>query len=147
MSYDPYREHMQQSILCADPLELVVLLYEGLENSIRDARQALQAGDIAGRATAVSRAMEILAELSSSLDRERGGEIASGLARLYEFIATRLREGNFTQHDQAFAEAGDVVATLREAWREVRPAAQLERVSAAPVAYDLGSHAMLSACG
>jgi flagellar protein FliS len=147
MNYDPYREHMQQSILCADPLELVVMLYEGLGESISAARRALQAGDIAGRANSVSRAMEILAELSASLDRERGAELASGLARLYEFISTRLQEGNFTQQDQAFAEAGRVVATLLDAWREIRPAAAKDHVACALPNFEPASFATLSACG
>ena len=58
MPYDAYRDHMQQSILTADPLELVVLLYSGLQDSIGQARQCVRLGDIVGRSAAVSRALE-----------------------------------------------------------------------------------------
>lgn len=138
---------MQQAIACANPMELVVLLYEGLSESIESARQALRAGDVTGRATAASRALEILAELSSSLDRERGGEVASNLARLYEFVFARLQDGNFTQQDAAFAEAGKVVATLLEAWREIRPAAGREAPTLNPANLPMNPMATLSACG
>ncbi len=138
---------MQQAILCADPLELVVMLYEGLGESIQAARQALRDGDIAGRARSASRALEIVAELSSSLDRERGGEVASSLARLYEFISDRLQEGNFAQQDRAFSEAGRVVSTLLEAWRELRPARELEPVAYGASNLDMSPLSSLSACG
>ena len=138
---------MQQAILCADPLELVVMLYEGLGESIQAARQALQAGDIAGRATSVSRALDILAELASSLDRERGGEIAASLARLYDFISVRLQEGNFVQQDAAFGEAARVAATLLDAWRELRPTPQAEPVVYSAAALEFDPRGMLSACG
>lgn len=138
---------MQQAILCAQPLELVVMLYEGLGAAIHSARQALRAGDIAGRAGATSRALEILAELSSSLDRERGGQIASDLARLYDFISTRLQEGNYLQQEQAYSEAAQVVSTLQEAWRELRPRETSEPFNHNLSAGDMGVLTGLSACG
>lgn len=147
MTYDPYREHMQQAILCAQPLELVVMLYEGLGEAIETARQSLRAGDIAGRARAVSRAIEIVAELSSSLDLERGGDLGSGLARLYDFISARLQEGNFLQQDQAFSEAAQVVSTLQEAWRELCPQETSESFACSLTTGDMNMLAGLSACG
>lgn len=138
---------MQQAILCADPLELVVMLYEGLGESIQSARQALSAGNIPGRAAATSKALEIVAELSAALDRDRGGEIASNLARLYAYISERLQEGNFSQQDRAFAEAGQVAATLLEAWRELRPARMPENLATSTASFGMSPLATLSACG
>lgn len=138
---------MQQAILCAQPLELVVMLYEGLGEAIQTARQALRAGDIAGRAGATSRALEIVAELSYSLDRERGGEIASDLARLYDFISARLQEGNFLQQEQAFSEAAQVVLTLQEAWRKLRPQETSEPFNCNLTTGGMNMLTGLSACG
>lgn len=120
MAYDPYGDSMTGAVLSADPLELVVMLYNGLLASIRDARGALASGDRAARARAAGRGMEILLELSSSLDRERGGELAGQLARLYAFMLERLQDGNFRQQDAPFAEAEAVALPLLEAWRSIR---------------------------
>lgn len=138
---------MQQAILCAQPLELVVMIYEGLGDAIQTARQALRAGDIARRAGATSRALEMVAELSCSLDRERGGEIASDLARLYDFISARLQEGNFLQQDQAYSEAAQVVSTLLDGWRELRPSESAGSFDCSLTGGESSMLAGLSACG
>jgi flagellar secretion chaperone FliS len=117
---NPYRNQMDQDILCAEPLELVVMLYKGLLGNIRDARQQLKAGDIAGRALSVSLAMAIVGELASTLDLDRGGELAAGLHQLYAYLATRLLDGNYRQVDGPLAEAEEVTATLLEAWTTMR---------------------------
>ena len=153
MPYDAYRDHMQQSILTADPLELVVLLYSGLQDSIGQARQCVRLGDIAGRSAAVSRALEILAELSNSLNRDRGGDVAENLSKLYDFASTRLQEGNFRQEDAPLAEAEQVVITLLSAWREIRPTRNHQDSSGEELppgmlsGYEVGSAPLLSACG
>lgn len=120
---NPYRNQMEQEVLCAEPLELVVMLCGGLRGCIRDSRRQLAAGDIAGRARSVSKALAIVGELATTLDVERGGEIATGLRRLYAFVAARLLDGNGRQVDGPLAEAEAVAATLLEAWTAVCPAA------------------------
>lgn len=148
MTMNPYRERIGESVLCADPLELVVMLYSGLNDSIGEARRCLARGDIRTRAEALSRALEILGELAASLDRERGGEIAANLAVLYDFMADRLQLGNSRQQDQPLAEAARVAATLLEAWREVRPAVEPMDVPPARLAaYDRTELSSLSFCG
>ena len=116
---NPYRNQMDQEILCAEPLELVVLLYKGLRRFIQDARRELAANDIAGRALSVSKAMAIVGELASTLDLNRGGDVAAGLHQLYSFLADRLLDGNYRQVDTPLAEAEAVAHTLLEAWTSI----------------------------
>lgn len=118
---NPYRNQMDQDILCAEPLELVVMLYKGLRGAIQDARRQLAANDIPGRAGSVSKAMAIVGELASTLDLTRGGEMAAGLHQLYSFLAARLLDGNYRQVDEPLAEAEAVTETLLEAWTALRP--------------------------
>jgi flagellar protein FliS len=127
MSYEPYRNHRNEAILAADPLELVVMLYSELKVSIGRARRCLRDGDVSGRASATSLALEILAELASSLDRQRGGEIAGKLSGLYEFLSARLQDGNLRQADEPYAEAECVVDTLHEAWGALHSRARTDR--------------------
>jgi len=148
MHYDPYRDHMREAVLSADPIELVVMLYTGLRDSILRARRCLQQGDIRGRSDAVSNGLEILAELSATLDRDKGGELATNLAALYSFAAAKLQDGNFQQIDAPLADAERVIVTLLEAWNDLRPSASLSSLQAATHAYDLPVVApSLSFCG
>lgn len=127
---------MNQDILCAEPLELVVMLYKGLRTSIQEARRQLAVNDIAGRSQSVSRAMGIVGELASALALDRGGEMAAGLHQLYSFLADRLLDGNYRQVDGPLAEAEAVTETLLEAWTAICPSSGNAAVEsyAAPVA-------------
>jgi flagellar protein FliS len=115
--HDVYREGR---ILSADPLELVTMLYQGCSDAVREARRRLASGDIAGRSRAISDACDILTELLTSLDRERGGEIAVRLALLYDYMQRRLIEANCRQEDAPLAEVVGLLTTLGEAWDVVR---------------------------
>jgi len=117
MNNNPYRTNREEEILSADPVELVVLLYSGLQSSVSEARRCLQTGEVTGRANAVSRAMEILGELATSLDVESGGEFAARLASLYDYMQDRLQQANFRQTEEPLIEIEPVIATLLEGWQ------------------------------
>jgi flagellar protein FliS len=115
--------YLESRILSADPVELVNLLYQACIQAVRDARYHLERGEIGARSQAISKACEILMELNTVLDRNRGGEIAGRLAQLYDYILGRLLEANMQQSDPPLAEVLALLATLGEAWQGVCPPA------------------------
>ena len=119
MTANPYGSHVAERVLGADPVELVLMLYEELLRSVEEARRQLAAGNAHERARAVSRALEILTELVESLDARAGGELAGNLLRLYAFLIERLQQGNFEQRDEPLADCERVILPLLEAWRTV----------------------------
>lgn len=120
MSQNAYDAYLEGRILSADPLELISMLYQGCADAVRSARAQLAGGNIAGRSRAITNASEILAELLTSLDRERGGEIATRLAALYDYMQGRLADANCRQEDQPLAEVLGLLATLGESWESIR---------------------------
>lgn len=124
MSHNGHDAYLEGRILSADPIELVRMLCQGCSNAVRDARRRLAEGDIAGRSRAISNAYEILAELTSSLDSTRGGEIAGRLALLYDYMQRRLLDANLQQADAPLAEVLALLATLTEAWDGIPAAAK-----------------------
>ncbi len=116
-----YRE---MEIRTATPEMVIVKLYEGALRFIRTARTHQEAGHIAGRATAIAKALAIVNELQHSLDLERGGEIARNLDSLYFFVTDRLIEANLRGTVAPLDVASGILATLNEAWTEIarRPA-------------------------
>jgi len=109
------RTHVQSR----SPLELVVMLYDGLLRHVEDARAALAARDLIRKKEAVSRALAILSELQSTLNLERGGEIASSLDDLYTYVNGRLLDGSARNDAPPFEEAARVLRPLRDAWAEI----------------------------
>lgn len=119
MRLDPYASHLEEQVLSASAVELVCMLYDALMESVERARACVAAEDRAGRAVAISRAQEIIGELSGVLDRARGGEVAANLASLYGYMIDRLNEANFQQSEKPLLEVKRVAAPLAEAWREL----------------------------
>ena len=107
-----YQTHVQSR----SPLELVVMLYDGALRFVALARSALERKDIRARQQAISRALAIMSELQSTLDMEKGGEIAVSLDALYVYINGRILEGASKQNLGALDEAAHLLTTLRDAW-------------------------------
>jgi flagellar protein FliS len=131
MRTNPYQAYVEDEILTADPIKLVQILYRGAMEAVFDARAQLARRDIKGRSAAVTKAVEILAELSSSLDHERGGELSAHLAALYDFAQRRLLAGNQEQVDGPLAEAERVLKTLEEAWTGLEVAGSAKPIRSA----------------
>jgi flagellar protein FliS len=111
--------YLETRILSADPVELVSILYEHAAISVQDARQSLAAGDVPGRARAVTKAIAIVGELEGSLNREQGGDIAVNLGRLYPYMRERLTHANITKTDEPLAEVEALLRTLGDGWKEI----------------------------
>ncbi len=113
-SYDSYREN---EILNADPVKLIEILYCAAIDSIVEARQYLATGAIRERSNAISKACDILIELTVSVDQSRGGDIAKNLTALYDYMQRRLLEANIQQSAPPLVEVETLLQTLLEGWR------------------------------
>jgi flagellar protein FliS len=100
--------------LTADPGRLVLLLLDGAIRFLRQARGALQRGDVGQFAQAQSRAHAIIGALADSLDLEVGGEMAANLAALYDFMLRHLTQGLIARDPAHLERVLGLVQTLRE---------------------------------
>jgi flagellar protein FliS len=115
--------YLESRVLTADPLELVNLLYQGCMQAVREARVHLAEGRILERSREINKACQIVIELATSLDHERGGEISQRLALLYDYMQRRLLEANMQQIDAPLADVLGLLSTLAEAWAQIRTSA------------------------
>src|SRR6185369_14776100 len=137
MSLDAYQNNRESEILSASPLELVEMLYKGAIGYINDARRHLRAGEIRERSNAISKASAILIELAQSLDHEKGGNISTTLAELYDYIQRRLIKANVEQIEPPLIETTKLLETLLEGWQACIPAAT---ASSSQSSYDQSSY-------
>lgn len=117
-----YRQtHVQSS----SPLELVVLLYDGLLKHLIATREAVDRHDLIAKRDHLSRTFAILGELQSTLNMVDGGDIAVSLDALYTYLTGRLSDFNINGDRSALDEVERLVTPLRDAWAEIatpRPA-------------------------
>ncbi len=118
---------LETTIADASPEQLILMLHDGLLESLHRARFAMAEGRIAEKGEAISRALAIVTEgLMPALDIERGGEIANNLAALYEYMITRLMLGNLQNDATHLCEVARLAQELRDAWQllSARPVAR-----------------------
>lgn len=127
----------------ASPHQLIVLLFDGLLQSIHHASGALQRQDRAVFGQQVGRAVRILDEgLKGALNLEQGGEVAANLRALYDYCVRRMTQANLHHDGEALAEVARLIAPVAESWKQIGGAPAV----AAPVPHAAAS-AVSSAAG
>jgi flagellar protein FliS len=111
--------YLQTHVQSRSPLELVVMLYDGLLRFLGEAGTAIDAADLAGKRDAISKALAVLSELQSTLNMEQGGEVASSLDALYTYVNGRLLDASMQNDRSPLDESARLLRTLREAWAEI----------------------------
>lgn len=84
--------------------------------------------DIFGQNENSKRAQNIITELMSTLDMERGGEISQNLFQLYSYAYDQLIEGNINDDPQALDRAAKILQDLRSSWSELEKQQRESRV-------------------
>ena len=121
---------VETGVLGASPHQLVSMLFDGVQDSIAQARGAIRAGDIQTKGRAIARAMRIVDEgLHGALNSEGGGTLALDLRDLYHYITVRLTHANLNNDDAALAECAKLIEPVRSAWRAI--GAQVQQKPAA----------------
>jgi flagellar protein FliS len=111
-----YRE---VAVKTANPIQLVVMLYDAAICSLKEAREHIDRKNIAGRSRSINKCLSIISELQSCLNLKAGGEIAASLNRLYDYMKRRIFTANVEQSSQPLAEIEKLLEDLRSAWSEL----------------------------
>lgn len=107
----------------ASPHQLVTMLFDGLFESMAQARGAMRAHDIEAKGRAIGRAVGIVDEgLRLALDLRHGGSLARDLNELYAYVTARLMHANLKNDERALDECAALMTPVREAWAAIRPA-------------------------
>ena len=110
----------QTSITDADPHKLIQLLLDGALERINMAKGKIEAGDYAAKGNLITKSMEIVAALRTSLDFEQGGELAGNLEALYDYMERGLLEASIRNDVEKLDEIAGLLRTVREGWEGIR---------------------------
>ena len=124
----PAHRYREVAVKTANPLQLVVMLYDAAICSIQEARAQIDQKDIAGRSRSINRCISIISELQSCLNHSAGGQIANSLDRLYDYMKRRIFRANVDQSVQPLKEVEVLLENLRSAWGELAANAQIGTV-------------------
>jgi flagellar protein FliS len=104
----------------ASPVELVLLLTDGLLDELARARAHIVGKRYELKAASIDKCVEIINGLASSLDFEQGGAVVENLARLYDFCAARLHGAGIKMDPAMVDEVVQILTTIRQGWLGVQ---------------------------
>jgi len=124
-AYNRYKEH---DVMMANPMELIVMLYNGCIKQLKLAKIAIDDKDVDKANGSLQKAQDIVMELMMSLDMSY--EVSKELMNLYEFMAHEIGQVNVTKNPASIGPLVEMLTSLRDAWVQVQkqtrmPAAQL----------------------
>jgi flagellar protein FliS len=112
---------LESSLIAADPLKLVLMLYQGALLAIASAKNQMARGETATKGASISKAIMIIGEgLRASLNIEAGGEIGQNLASLYDYMNNRLFLANLNNDPAMLDEVSRLLTDLQGAWEGIR---------------------------
>jgi len=113
---------LRTSLESASPHRLILLLLDGALEKLRTARLAMRQGNIADKGAQISWAISIIDGLRASLNLDEGGDVASNLDRLYEYMGRTLAESNINNDSGKIDEVERLLGEIRVGWKGIESA-------------------------
>lgn len=114
----PYQNYQRIDVSTAEPIKIVILLYEGAIKNLNIATRVLPT-DADEASVKINKTLAIINYLRNALDHEQGGEISANLERLYDYMRDRLAEANIRKETDKLGEVIGLLQILLEGWRGV----------------------------
>lgn len=111
---DAYRK---QSILTANPAELIVMLYEGLKKNMLLAKRHIDKSNAAGAHESLMKAQAIVEELINCLDMNI--PLSEELLALYDFMLTTMAQINLKKDSSLIPPVIEIIDELKDAWETI----------------------------
>jgi len=111
---------VESAVMSATQPQLMTLLFDGAVSAVVRARLFMQDGNIPGKGSAISKAINIIeAGLKQGLDEASGDELTLNLIGLYSYMVRRLVEANISNDVAALEEVEKLLRNIADAWKEV----------------------------
>ena len=121
---NPYKRYQEDSIFTATPQELTLMLYNGAIKFIRQGEQFLENGEYENANNAILRAQDIVNELSQTLNMKY--EVSNNFKTLYNYILSKLIEGNMNKEPEPLREAAYLITEFRDTWQQAMKLAKIQ---------------------
>lgn len=127
---NPTLSYRETTVGGANPVRLVILLYEQAMEDLRRAVNAQKNADVEGRSRELNHAIQVVGHLQATLDKEQGGKVAEILDRFYEQVRCGLVEAQCKQSVSLIEQQIAYLLEVHEAWCNVERAMASSTASA-----------------
>jgi len=103
----------------ADSHQLIQMLLDGAVERINSAKYFLVKKDIPNKGESIGKAISIIDGLKVSLDMEKGGELATNLESLYDYMQRQLLFANLNNKVENLDEVISLINEIRAGWAAI----------------------------
>lgn len=111
--------YFQTKVSTTDQGRLLLMLYDGALQFLQQAREKMLEKDYAAKGLLISKVIDIVNELSGSLNMEKGGTLAENLNNLYFLCTARLLQSNLKMDVEQLDSVAAILSGLRSAYAEI----------------------------
>jgi len=110
----------QETAVCTQNRgQLIVTLYDGAIHFLKQAIADLEREDYASKGVRIAKATDIIVELNTVLDMDKGGQIAQNLRALYNFMHHHLSEANLRKDARMIQDVISLLEELKQGWQTI----------------------------
>lgn len=135
--------YFQTKVGTTDQGQLLLMLYDGALNYLQQARDKMIAKDYAAKGLLISKVIDIVNELSCTLNMEKGGTLAENLNNLYFLCTARLLQANLKMNVEQLDSVSGILSGLRSAYAQILETPEAQK-AAAQIATRLNAAASMS---
>ncbi|REL30286.1 flagellar export chaperone FliS [Thalassotalea euphylliae] len=106
-------------LTAADPHTVILMLYNGLLENIAIGKGAIERKDLALKATALTKAINILNSLEDSLDKDSEPTISNNFSNLYGYCIEQLMSASVSLDIAVLDQVAEFLIPLRDAWQNI----------------------------
>ena len=106
----------QSGVTDASPHQLIAMLMEGALSRIAAAKGAMTRGESARQGEMLGKAISIIDNMRASLDAERGGEVATRLRDLYDYMEAQLLKAGSSKEVATLDEVSGLLREIKSGW-------------------------------
>ncbi len=100
----------------ANPYQVIQLMLDALLSRIAEATGHIERGETAAKGEKIGKALGIIEGLLLGLDKERGGDIALNLERLYDYASRTLLKANLENRVDLLKEVSSLLREIKLGW-------------------------------
>ena len=102
-----------------DQISLILKLYDRAIQLLEKAKSDIAEKQYEEKDISLTKAKDIVFELLTSLDEEKGGEIAASLSQLYNFVIREIIDANMNLNRKAIDNSIHILSELRKSWNSL----------------------------
>lgn len=113
------RVSVDSQLTSASPHRVIQMLMSGAIERLIQGKAAMQQGTIAVKGERLGKALDIIISLRSCLSMEDGGEIATNLDALYDFMIQQIYLANQENKPEPIDDVIDMLREIKSAWEQI----------------------------